>query len=354
MKRTIDPTRARAALFSISLVAAVASVTAMAPAHAARIGVPAAPGRPQVIATIPLGGRIPLDIATDPVARRAYVTEPHGVTVINERTNKTIATIHIPARSVSVRPGILLAFARNVATDPLTGMVYVTDTQHSSVLVISGRTDKVVATIKVGGAAYWVATNPLTDKVYVQVLQRSGDVVAVIDGRTNTLVAEIPEPGPDWAGIAVNPVTDTLYVGGGSAAGMLVINGRTNKVTTTIPGVGAWSVAADPAANTIYAAYPGGEGFGVVSVIDGQTTTLTHSITVQAPVRIATDPLTHLAYATNLYPDNVVVINGRTGKVAASVRVGKQPLGIATDPLTNTVYVANIVSRSVTVLAGSR
>ena len=48
------------------------------------------------------------------------------------------------------------------------------------------------------------------------------------------------------------------------------------------------------------------------------------------------------------------MINGRTDKVAASVRVGKQPLGIATDPLTNTVYVANIVSRSVTVLAGSR
>ena len=89
-------------------------------------------------------------------------------------------------------------------------------------------------------------------------------------------------------------------------------------------------------------------------MIDGQTTTLTHSITVQAPVRIATDPLTHLVYAANLYPDNVVVINGRTDKVAASVRVGKQPLGIATDPLTNTVYVANVVSRSVTVLAGSR
>src|SRR6202030_4386589 len=53
MIRTIDPTRARAALVSISLVAAVASVTAMAPAHAARIRVPAAPGRPQVIATIP-------------------------------------------------------------------------------------------------------------------------------------------------------------------------------------------------------------------------------------------------------------------------------------------------------------
>ena len=70
-------------------------------------------------------------------------------------------------------------------------------------------------------------------------------------------------------------------------------------------------------------------------------------------MRIATDPLTHLVYATNLYPDNVVVINGRTDKVAASVRVGKQPLGIATDPLTNTVYVANIVSHSVTVLAGS-
>jgi YVTN family beta-propeller protein len=80
---------------------------------------------------------------------------------------------------------------------------------------------------------------------------------------------------------------------------------------------------------------------------------VTHSVTVKEPVRIAVDPLTHLVYAANFGFGNVVVINGRTNKVAAAAGVGEEPLGAATDPSTNTVYVANLLSRTVTVLAGS-
>ena len=354
---TIRSKRAQAALSAIGIMAATVSVTAMAPAGTARSSAPAAPGRPQVIATIPLGGRLPFNIATDPVTHMVYVTEPLGVTVIDGRTNKVVTTIPIPGKTPAGHPhgqhGILLAILRNIATDPSDGMVYVTDAPHKSVLVISGRTNKVVATVNVGGTSFWIAANPVTHKVYVQVLKPSGNVVAVIDGQTGTVVDQIPEHGPDAAGIAVNPRTDMVYAVSGSKTGTLVIDGQTDTVVATIPGVIAWGAAADPLANTIYIAFPGGEGFGTVYVIDGRTNTVTHSVTVRAPVRIAVDPLTHLAYAANL-PDNVVVVNGRTGKVAASVRVGNEPVGIATDPVANRVYVANAVSRTVTVLAGSR
>ena len=58
-------------------------------------------------------------------------------------------------------------------------------------------------------------------------------------------------------------------------------------------------------------------------------------------------------YVANTRPGNVVVINGRTNKVAATVPVGSLPQGVAADPQTNTVYVANNGSRSVSVLAGA-
>ncbi|HEV2373097.1 MAG TPA: YncE family protein [Streptosporangiaceae bacterium] len=312
-------------------------------------------GSAHVIATISLGRHLACNVATDPLTHMVYVTEPTGLAVINGRTDKLVTTVRLPGAAARA---VLIDRLRNVATDPLTGRVYVTDAAQHSVLVIDERTDRVVATIPVGGQMHWIATDPLTGRVYVQDWRRSSVQVAVIDGRADTVVARIPENGLYSLGITVNPLTDRVYVAGTSVGGVLVIDGRANKVVSIVPDTGGdQRIAADPLTNTIYADLPDADGPGYLQAINGRTNTVTaYPISLRQgvyPLGIATDPLTHFVYVAN-YGNNIVVINGRTNKVVGFVPVGRNPNGVATDPLANRVYVTNIFSHSVSVLAGSR
>ena len=337
----------------VGSLALAGTLTAAAPPSASRSAAAVA-GSAHVIATISLGRQLAYNVATDPLTHMVYVTEPDGLAVINGRTNKLVTTIRLPGHSPQET---LTDRLRNVATDPLTGRVYVTDAIQHSVLVIDERTNKVVATIPVGGRTYWIATNQVTGMVYVQDWRRSSTQVAVIDGRTNTVVARIPENGLYSLGITVNPVTNTVYVANTSGGGVLVINGRTNKIVAIVPGTGGdQRIAADPQANTIYADVPEADGPGYLQVINGRTKTVTATISSAGqsiyPEGIATDPLTHFVYAANFGGNDVIVIDGRTHQIVGFVPVGTNPNGVATDPSANRVYVTNLFAHSVSVLAG--
>ena len=46
-----------------------------------------------MIATISLGHQLAYNVATDPVTHMVYVTEPKGLAAINGRTDKLVTTI---------------------------------------------------------------------------------------------------------------------------------------------------------------------------------------------------------------------------------------------------------------------
>ena len=69
------------------------------------------------------------------------------------------------------------------------------------------------------------------------------------------------------------------------------------------------------------------------------------------PDAVAVDPRRDTVYAANSAPGTISVINGRTDKVTATIRVGDGPMGIAVDVSTKTAYVSNTQSDSVSVLA---
>ncbi len=96
-----------------------------------------------------------------------------------------------------------------VAADPLTDTIYVTNAGSETVSVISGRTNTVVATVRVGfPAAFGVAEDPQTNTIYVA---NGDDEAVVISGRTNTVVARV-RVGPCALGVATDPRTNTSYV----------------------------------------------------------------------------------------------------------------------------------------------
>ena len=114
-------------------------------------------------------------------------------------------------------------FPRDVAVSPLTGDVYVVNQGISfngsvhpdGVWVINWRTSKVTATIAVpkGDIPAGVAVSPRTGDVYVSVINYSLDTggVLVVSGRTNKVTAIINDKHFP-AEMAVSPRTGDVYV----------------------------------------------------------------------------------------------------------------------------------------------
>jgi YVTN family beta-propeller protein len=249
----------------------------------------------------------------------------------------------------------------SVAADSLTDMVYAANsgsfvTSAGTVTVIDGHQTfggraslgQVVATIDVGRYPVSVAVDPVTDIVYVA--NGGSDSISVIDGTTNKVTATIAlstEP----EGIGVVPSTDMIYVAlpdGQSAGTVAVINGHTNAVVGSIPvGEGPWGVGVNTASGTVYVSNQGGDGAstnydGTVSVIHG--TSVVATVTVgNTPFGIGVDPLTGMAYVATMdeaggsEPSEVVVIDGQNS-IVTKIQVANA-IGVAVDSPSNTVFV---------------
>src|SRR6266852_5780374 len=127
---------------------------------------------------------------------------------------------------------------------------------------------RVTATVAAGAASRAVALNPVTNKIYVA--NANSNNVTVIDGATNTTATV--NAGTFPIAVAVNPVTNTIYVANFNSNNVTVINGATNTTTTVNAGASPRAVAVNPVTNKIYVA---NNGSGSVTVIDGATNTTT-------------------------------------------------------------------------------
>ena len=79
--------------------------------------------------------------------------------------------------------------------------------------------------------------------------------MTVIDGATNnttTVAVGTLEALPH--AVAVNPVTNQIYVANNSSNNVTVIDGATNNTTTVAVGTDTYAVAVNPTTNQIYVA----------------------------------------------------------------------------------------------------
>jgi DNA-binding beta-propeller fold protein YncE len=154
--------------------------------------------------------------------------------------------------------------------------------------------------------------------------------------------------------VAVNTVTNKVYVANYSSANVTVIDGITNTTMTVQAALHPVAVAINEATNKIYVA---NEGFGgplgngdrgSVTVIDGATNLTTTVIDPNAngPSAVAVNSATSKVYVANLWTANVTVIDGATNSTmtVTDPNAGANGLGataIAVNPTTNKIYVAN-------------
>jgi YVTN family beta-propeller protein len=292
-------------------------------------------------------GSGPFAVAVNPVTNQIYVAnlDSNTVTVINGATNATTTV------SVGSEPG-------SVTVNPVTNKIYVANTNPATntVTVIDGATNA-TTTVSIVGPPGSVTVNPVTNKIYVP-NQSSSGTLTVIDGATNATTSLSIE---DYLlGVAVNPITNQIYVGNTNLANsnnVTVLNGETNAFTATVnlelnpnlnesPG----AMAINPVTNKIYVAQP---NINTVVVIDGATNSTTFVSAGTDPEPVAVNPVTNEIYVGNYESSNtVVVIDGATD-ATTTVNIGASPYTLAVNPITNQIYVADYSSATVTVIDGT-
>ena len=125
----------------------------------------------------------------------------------------------------------------------------------------------------------------------------SADTVVTEKGMPNAVV------------MAVNPVTNKIYVG-----------------TTATAGLPPYEL----------------------KIIDAATNSL-RTLTLQDnPSDIAINPVTNKIYVVSAIGHNATVINGETDAAMGTIETGYNPRGIAVNPVTNKIYVLNQYEKSVT------
>ena len=238
-----------------------------------------------------------------------------------------------------------------IAANPITNKIYVGVNQ--TVVVIDGKTQQVTATIDTGGGVGFVGVNILTDRIYASSCNPSACNVAVINGRTDTVIANIPIFGENLIGVqglAVNPVTNRIYASAADNQQLIAIDGKTDTVIAQVlvpsqPG----GISVNPKTDRVYVA---GSGFpGLIMVFDGATNTQVASIPEDFGVNnTAVNFVLDRAYATD--SDKTIVVDGATNQEVARIPGGPFATFIDVNPLNSKVYVVNAGNGSVSIIDG--
>jgi YVTN family beta-propeller protein len=300
-----------------------------------------------VIATIAISaGNNPFAVAVNPVTNKIYAVNSNDntVTVVDGVTNTVTATV-----STDVQPDC-------IAINPLTNMIYVGNQNNATgtITVIDGATNSAISVPAAGGGSGVsnVEVNTVTNKIYAV----SSTVVTVIDGATNnTTPVTVPQVSE---GLAVNPVTNKIYVGNAIFANVTVIDGATNSTSSVGAGSGTSNspnlFAVNPVTNKIYVINGGTASLVVIDGATNSTTTLPVGNTFISAM--ALNPVTNQIYLTGA--DNVLVIDGATNgmtTVSQNTAGDNGSPAMIVNPVTDRIYVAdtNFGTSVVTVIDGA-
>jgi YVTN family beta-propeller protein len=225
-------------------------------------------------------------IFADSGARRAYIARGTRFQVVDLETGKLAGEIPdtLGAHGVAVVTDLGIGFTSNgrentssvfdlktlkvsekiktgegpdaIVYDPASGSVYTMNGHGKSASAIDPKTRKVIATIPLSATP----ETPVPDgkgRMYINIEDKNS--LAVVDTKTNTVVAEWPMAGCDEpSGLDMDRDESVLFAACGNKV-MAIVDAKTGKLITTIPsGDGSDGLAFDP--KTKVAVTSNGEG----------------------------------------------------------------------------------------------
>ena len=301
---------------------------ALASAMAALViaGAQAADGPYTQVADIQIGGTARFDyLNVDSSTKRLYVSHGTEAVVIDTTTNKIIGRIaDTPGiHGIAIAPDLGRVFTSNGADnkvsivnakdfstimkvdtglnpdaimyEPTKKMVWAFNHSGKSLTVIDGATGKVVATTPLSGTVETGQADASLGKVFINI--EDGNSMDVVDMNTYKVVANYKvAPAVAPTGMAVDPKTHRIFVTGGDAPIMVMMDAATGKVVAqgpTCPGSDATWI--DAAAGRAFASC--NDGHISVLTIKGDTLTPLQTIeTARGAKTMAVDPIAHRLY----------------------------------------------------------
>jgi YVTN family beta-propeller protein len=186
--------------------------------------------------------------------------------------------------------------------------LYVTNNIDNTVSVINGKTNQVIGSpITVGMNPNGIAFDSANGNLYVDNSVRVQSTVSVISGSSNTVIATIPV-GKNPEGVAFDSANGNIYVANTDDNTVSVISGSSSTIIgSSIPvGNGPFRIAFDSHNDNMYVI---NVFDNTVSVISGQNNTVIGSpIPVgRNPIGIAFDSANDNLYVVN-YADNTISV----------------------------------------------
>jgi len=313
----------------------------------------------------------------------AYVSVGNGPgQALYDQRNGDILVLNLIDNTVSILDGRTNAVLQTVpagsgpdvaAFDLSNGDVYVTDANTNQVTVLDGSSGATVATISVApsilpqgiaydsqnGYLYVVNSGTFPNPTY-----QNSNTVSVIDGRTNTLVATIPDT---YAPLATSfllldvydPQTGYVYISD-EGYGIQVLNPTTDTFVANIVTPSNYAVAYDQGNGGVYGfGYPAGPvPNSTVSTIDPRTNTIVQTTALPSSCIIpgmgSTDLRNGLVYiACYGTPNTVAVFDPTSNAIVQDFSVGGSAyytVGGAYDVRTGAIYIPVPSAASVAVV----
>jgi len=368
-----------------------------------------------VLPGVPTFSTNAIPVGTGPIAM-ALNTATNKLYIANEGSN-TVSVLDVGTNSVITTINVGTAPAA-VGVNEQTNLIYVADSGSDDVAVIDGASNTLLTKISIPSSTPQAITvDPRTNEIFVGTVGTGAGTVpylAVINGATNGvgypdpsglggpiaaafspltnrayvlsyadanieeyleeyiigpqfLIGFTSRPGRPTA-VATDPASGKVYVVDGlfplapTSIGAAEIVDESNNSITSIPaGVNPYSVAADPAGNTVYVADQSsapGVSATVMAIDDASNSVFATYIVGQTPVpakipapnKMSIDSAGNLVYVANEASNDVSVIYANSqASSQGTVSVGTTPSALLLDGNCN-VYVANFGSGTLSVL----
>lgn len=303
-----------------------------------------------VTATIAIGSR-PRGLAVNEKTNNVYVTNStrDSVSVLSGTGNLFSSTISVNNE--------LYNYPFKIAVNETTNAIYVTQFYSGRTYKIDGNANSIVGTAVGDPFPIGVSVNETTDTIYAVSMGLMNGRISVFNGSDLASVSYIGSAGKDPSDVAVNEITNRIYAYDPANNTLTVFEGLTNSIITTInlgitsPFLNFLSAVPEIAVNELTnKIYVTSTGDNVVLKIDGATNAIESTITVgKMPSGVAVNEKTNMVYVANYFDNTISIIDGGMNIVVDTVNVGQLPSDIVVNEATKRVYVANSADGTVSI-----
>lgn len=277
------------------------------------------------------------DVATDPLLRRAFVTDRDTavVSIIDLDHLTRVAAVGTGGSPVAI------------VSDAVSSRLYVlNDGTPGAVSVVDASSGAVLHRIAVGDTPRFLAADLQRGELYAS--NAASSTLSIIDLRANAVVATVPV-GVAPAGIGVDTIRGRIYVANDAGATITVIDQASHQAVDTFTvGIHPQLPTVDPRSGRIYV---NNAADMTVSVLDGASGRLVALLPAGLGSTSGTlSPEYRKYFLPDAGDDTVTVIDIDTNRVAGTVQVGRSPQEASIDADGGVVYVANRADGTISVL----